>query len=244
MFVFPGIALNRGLIYLAAAVVPALVFMIYIYNHDKTEKEPGKLLLRCVAGGCLSAFAAMILETGATWLMDWYFSRHGATEVQYAVMTAIMVGLCEEGAKYFFLKRATWKSPEFNYLFDGMVYAVFVSLGFAALENILYVFSYGNLSVALQRAVLTIPAHASFAVYMGIFYARAKNMEVIGNAYGAMMNQWLAYLCAVFLHAVYDGAIMISSDASMIFFYVFVIVLDIMVFRTIRHESKTDRPIY
>lgn len=244
MFVFPSMSLNRSLVYLAAAVIPAIVLMVYIYRHDKREKEPGKLLLRCVIGGCLSAFAAMLMETGATWLMDWYFSRHGASDVQYAVMTAIMVGLAEEGAKYFFLKRSTWKSPEFNYRFDGMVYAVFVSLGFAALENVLYVFSYKDMSVAMQRAVLTIPAHASFAVYMGLYYARAKSAQVNGNAYGTALNQWLAYLTAVFLHAVYDGAIMIGSDASLIFFYAFVIILDLMVVHTVRKESRHDAPIY
>lgn len=243
MFVIPSMSLRRGLIYLAAAVIPAIILMVYIYRHDKREKEPAKLLLRCVIGGCLSAFAAMIIESGATWLMDWYFSRHGASSVQYAIMTAIMVGLAEEGAKYFFLKRS-WSSPEFNYRFDGMVYAVFVSLGFAALENVLYVFSYGDMSVAVQRAILTIPAHASFAVYMGLYYARAKMAYVRGNAYGATLNQWLAYLSAVFLHAVYDGAIMIGSDASMIFFYVFVIILDIMVIHTIRNEARRDAPIY
>ena len=244
MFVIPRMSLGRGLIYLAAAIVPAMILMFYIYRHDRREREPGKLLLRCVIGGCLSAFAAMVIETAATWLMESYFSTHSVTEAHYAVLTAIMVGLAEEGTKYFFLKRSTWRSPEFNYRFDGMVYAVFVSLGFAALENVLYVFSYGDMSVAYQRAILTIPAHASFAVYMGLYYARAKSAQVNGNAYGASLNQWLAYLTAVFLHAVYDGSIMIGSDASMIFFYVFVILLDIMVIRTIRQEANNDRPIY
>lgn len=244
MFSIPNIPLSRGLIYLAAAVLPAIVMMAYIYNHDKREKEPGKLLLRCVIGGFAAALGAIALETGGTWLIDWFASSHRITDAGYAVITAIMVALSEEGTKYFFLKRSTWRSPEFNYRFDGVVYAVFVSLGFAALENIMYVFSYGDMGVAFQRAILTIPAHMSFAVYMGIYYAIAKNAEVSGNAYGSVTNQWIAYLSAVFLHAVYDGSLMIGSDASVIFFYVFVILMDIAVIRTIRSASRKDKPIY
>ena len=89
-----------------------------------------------------------------------------ATRVNYGILTAIFVGLIEEGSKFFFLYRFTWKDKAFNYRFDGIVYAVFVSLGFAALENVFYVFNYGT-GVALQRALLTIPGHMSFAVYMG-----------------------------------------------------------------------------
>ena len=244
MFAFPLIGLNKGLVYLAAAVIPAVIMMIYIYKHDKREKEPGQLLFRCILGGCASALAAMLVETAATWVMEWYYDSHAISEAGYAVVTAIMVGLSEEGTKYFFLKKSTWRNAEFNYTFDGIVYAVFVSLGFAALENVLYVFSYGDLEVAFQRAILTIPAHMSFAVYMGIYYARAKNAEVTGDAYGTTMYQWIAYLAAVFLHAVYDGALMIGSDASIIFFYVFVILLDIMVIKTIRSQAHKDRPIY
>ena len=244
MFSIQGIPLSRGLIYLAAAVLPAIAMMIYIYNHDKREKEPRKLLLRCVIGGFASALAAIALETGGTWLLEWYYSGHPVTEAGYAAATAVMVALSEEGTKFFFLKRSTWRSPEFNYRFDGIVYAVFVSLGFAALENVMYVFSYGDMGVAFQRAVLTIPAHMSFAVYMGIYYAQAKNAEVSGNAYGAVVNQWMAYLAAAFLHAVYDGSLMIGSDASIIFFYVFVILLDIAVIRTIRSAARRDKPIY
>lgn len=244
MFSFPRIALNKGLIYLAAAVVPAIVLMVYIYRHDKKEKEPRKLLLRCVIGGFASALAAIALETGGTWLLEWYYDGHPVSAAGYAAATAVMVGLSEEGAKFFFLRRSTWHSPEFNYRFDGIVYAVFVSLGFAALENVMYVFSYGDMGVALQRAILTIPAHMSFAVYMGIYYAQAKISEVNGNAYGAALNQWICWLAAVFLHSVYDGALMIGSDASIIFFYMFVILLDLMVIQTIRHQSRADTPIY
>ncbi|MBQ7991984.1 MAG: PrsW family intramembrane metalloprotease [Solobacterium sp.] len=244
MFRLPQLSAFQTLVYLAAAVVPAIILMVYIYRKDRYEKEPGKMLMRCVLGGCLSALAAIVLETASDYLENLYFSSHAASAFDYAVITAALVGLIEEGTKFFFLKKFTWKSPEFNWRFDGMVYAVFVSLGFAALENVIYVFSYFDLSIALQRAILTIPAHMSFAVYMGMYYGRAKMAEVKGALSSSSILQWTAYLTAVFLHAVYDGALMVGSDASIMFFYGFVVLLDLFVISTIKRESRTDGPIY
>ncbi len=240
----PYFGFSRTAVYLAAAVIPAVILMIYIYRKDRHEKEPAQLLMKCILGGCLSALLASLLETGGDYLLKLYYSSHAITAAGYAVVTAMMVGLMEEGSKFLFLKRYTWNSPEFNYRFDGMVYAIFVSLGFAALENIFYIFTYQDLSIAWSRAILTIPAHMSFAVYMGVYYGRARMAEVTGRASASVLLQWTGYLAAVLLHAVYDGALMIGSDASLIFFYVFVILLDLFVLHTVRNEARTDRPIY
>lgn len=244
IFELPRLSPLQTVVYLAAAVVPAVVLMIYIYRKDKYDKEPGKMLLRCILGGCGAALASIVFETGADYLEELYFTSHAATAFDYAVVTAVLVGLIEEGTKFFFLKKVTWHSPEFNYRFDGMVYAVFVSLGFAALENVIYIFSYFDLSVALQRAILTIPAHMSFAVYMGMYYGRAKTSEVSGRLADSTFLQWTGYLSAVLLHSVYDGALMVGTPASILFFYAFVVLLDLMVIKTIRRESRTDAPIY
>ena len=87
-----------------------------------------------------------------------------------------VVAFSEEGAKYFLLKRRTWNSAAFNCQFDGVVYAVFVSLGFALWENISYVLMYG-LSTALVRAVTAVPGHACFGVFMGVWYGLAKRLH-------------------------------------------------------------------
>ncbi len=244
VFRIPDLSISQTLVYLAAAVVPAAVLMYYIYRKDKYDKEPRSMLVKCIIGGFFAAGASIILEYGADFLEELYFTSHGATAFDYAAVTAVLVGLIEEGTKFFFLKRATWHSPEFNYRFDGMVYAVYVSLGFAALENAIYIFSYYDLSIALQRAILTIPAHMSFAVYMGMYYGRAKTSEVTGRLADSTFLQWTGYLSAVLLHSVYDGALMVGTPASIIFFYAFVILLDLFVIKTIRRESRTDAPIY
>ena len=240
---YSQLSLEQTLFYLAIAILPAIFFMIYIYRNDDKEKEPPLLLLKCIIGGLLSVPIAIILEMIAEAVVIYLLENVvSATRVNYGVLTAIFVGLIEEGAKFFFLYRFTWKDKAFNYRFDGIVYAVFVSLGFAALENVFYVFNYGT-GVALQRALLTIPGHMSFAVYMGLYYGHAKVSEAVNNPDAKSLNLKAAYAFAVLLHTIFDATLMVESDIGLIIFFIFVIILDIVVYRTIRFESKNDIPI-
>ena len=240
---FSQLSLEQTLFYLAIAIFPAIFFMIYIYRNDDKEKEPPLLLLKCIIGGLLSVPIAIILEMIAEAVVIYLIENVvSATRVNYGILTAIFVGLIEEGAKFFFLYKFTWKDKAFNYRFDGIVYAVFVSLGFAALENVFYVFNYGT-GVALQRALLTIPGHMSFAVYMGLYYGHAKVSEAVNNPDAKSLNLKAAYAFAVLLHTIFDATLMVESDIGLIIFFIFVIILDIVVYRTIRFESKNDIPI-
>jgi RsiW-degrading membrane proteinase PrsW (M82 family) len=148
----------------------------------------------------------------------------------------------EEGAKFLFLLWRTWRDPNFNYSFDGIVYAVFVSLGFAAFENISYVVGYG-LTTAIARAVLAIPAHMGFAVFMGYFYARAKRCHDAGNAWGRRRNLWAAFITAVLLHGFYDACALLGTVLSLLLFLTFVIAMYIIVIRLVKKESKEDQPV-
>ena len=240
---YSQLSLEQTLFYLAIAIFPAIFFMIYIYRNDDKEKEPPLLLLKCIIGGLLSVPIAIILEMIAEAVVIYLLENVvSATRVNYGILTAIFVGLIEEGAKFFFLYIFTWKDKAFNYRFDGIVYAVFVSLGFAALENVFYVFNYGT-GVALQRALLTIPGHMSFAVYMGLYYGHAKVSEAVNNPDAKALNLKAAYAFAVLLHTIFDATLMVESDIGLIIFFIFVIILDIVVYRTIRFESKNDIPI-
>ena len=216
------LTLEQTLFYLAIAILPAIFFMIYIYRNDDKEKEPPLLLLKCIIGGLLSVPVAIILEMLSEQVVFYLLENVvTATQVNYGILTAIFVGLIEEGAKFFFLYRFTWKDKAFNYRFDGIVYAVFVSLGFAALENVFYIFNYGT-GVALQRALLTIPGHMSFAVYMGLYYGHAKVSEAVNNPDAKALNLKAAYAFAVLLHTIFDATLMVESDIGLIFFFIFV----------------------
>lgn len=226
--------------YIAAAVVPAVILMLYIYKKDTVEKEPWSLLFKLIIGGCLSAVAAGVLEGFAQAGLDIVLAPNHPL---YTIILAfLVVAAAEEGTKFFFLKRRSWRSPHFNYCFDGMVYAIFVSLGFAALENIGYVMGYG-LEVAPTRALFAIPAHLSFAVYMGYFYGRAKRWDIRGMKSLARRDQLIGYLVAVFLHGFYDACALTGSTTATIIFFIFVALVDISVIYMIKRGSREDEPL-
>ena len=160
----------------------------------------------------------------------------------YIVMAFLVVAAVEEGTKFFFLYRRTWNSPEFDYRFDGIVYSAFVSLGFAAFENVKYIIGYG-LTAALPRAFLAVPGHLGFAVVMGYFYGRARMQENRGYPDRARINRITGYLCAVFLHGFYDSCAMIGSSGSTLVFIIFVVVMYIFIIRLLKRESATDHVI-
>ena len=227
-------------IYILAAVVPAVILLRYVYRHDTVEKEPPGLLLLLLLMGVAAALLAGVLERIAQTILGVLVAP--GSPVYTILLAFLVVAVVEEGTKFLLLKWKSWHHPAFNYRFDGIVYAVFVSLGFAAYENILYVFSYG-LSVALPRALLAIPGHMSFAVAMGIFYGRAKCRWERGDDAGAKRNLIVGYILAVFLHGFYDACAMIGTGLATLVFVVFVILMFLMVYRSLKRESARDLPV-
>lgn len=228
------------IIYLLAALLPALFLMRYIYRKDTIEKEPKGMLASLFFLGITAALFAVVLESIGQSILARYIAEDNPAHT--IIMAFLVVAVVEEGAKYVFLYWRTWRDPNFNFRFDGIVYAVFVSLGFAAFENISYVMGYG-LTTALLRAVLAIPAHMGFAVFMGYFYARAKRCSDEGNKRGKHLNLWVGYLTATLLHGFYDACALLGTIASALLFLAFVIAMYIIVIRLIKKESRSDQPI-
>ena len=228
-------------VYIGAAVLPALFLMRYIYRKDTWEPEPTNLLVSLVVTGVVAALLSMVLESlvapfvGGSILVQ--------STAQATILTAFLgVAVIEEGAKYYLLYRRTWNLRDFNYRFDAIVYAAFVSLGFAAFENILYVFRYG-LSVALPRALLAIPGHLGFSVVFGYFYGRARLAANYGDKGRSTQSLITGYIAAVLLHGIYDSCALMGTSGSMLFFIVFVIVMYVFISRLIKFESQTDAPL-
>lgn len=227
-------------IYVLAAVVPAIVLLWYVYRRDRVEREPLGLLLSLLWKGVLAALCSITLETIGQLVLNALVPE--GTLLHTILLAFVVVAAVEEGTKFFFLKRRTWYDYNFNYRFDAIVYSVFVSLGFAAFENIQYVFSYG-LSVALPRALLSLPGHMAFAVFMGVYYGRAKLRDNYGQTGAAKSDLMMAYFVAVLLHGFYDACAMIGTTRATILFILFAVVTYIRMFRIVKKESDRDRPI-
>jgi RsiW-degrading membrane proteinase PrsW (M82 family) len=170
-------AANVSALYILAALLPALVLLNYVYRQDRVEKEPAGLLFSLLWQGVKAALAAIVLELIAESILNRFFLP--GSFLHTVLLAFLVVAAVEEGTKYYFLKRRTWKDPNFNYRFDAIVYAVFVSLGFATVENLLYVLSSeGAISVAIARAILAVPLHVFCGVFMGYYYGIAKQGEI------------------------------------------------------------------
>ncbi len=228
------------LIYAAAAVLPALLLLRYIDRKDVREKEPRGLLISLLGMGVLAALGASILESVLSYILDRFLPE--GSFVYIIVFAFFVVAVSEEGMKLFFLRRRTWNHPAFDYRFDAIVYSVFVSLGFAAYENLLYVFEYG-LSVVVPRALLAIPGHMSFAVYMGVFYGQAKTCSLRGDETGCRRNLRTGFWLAVLHHGFYDACAMIGTPVCTVIFLLFVIAMFLRVRNIIRREAETDGPV-
>ena len=224
-------------ILIAAAVIPAIILLIRIEKADRLEKESPRLLASLVLFGIISTAIAEVLEMIGITVLDMFFEEE---TVLYDVLLYFgVVAFAEEGAKYVLLKRRTWKNPEFNCQFDGVVYGVFVSLGFALWENIGYVASFG-LSVALIRAVTAVPGHACFGVFMGAWYGMAKQREGMEDFAGSKKFRVGALLVPALLHGLYDFIASRSTESSSLVFFGFVIVMFLVANRLIKHVSDND----
>lgn len=235
-----GILLSVPMLYMMAALLPAIVLLRYIYRMDTIEKEPGYLLKALFFDGVIASFLAIAFEYCGEILLD--SSALGTYAYRDAYYAFLVVAAAEEGSKLLFLKRRSWRDPNFNYLFDGIVYAAFVSLGFAAIENVNYVFSYG-MSVAVSRAFLAVPGHMVFSVFMGIFYGRARLRQNQGYRFVSRINLLLSFLVPAFFHGFYDACLMLGTSMSVRIFFLYVIVVYPVVFHLVRKSSRNDRPI-
>ncbi len=229
------------IILLAAAVLPAAFLLYRVYKMDTIEKEPWSILRKLLLWGALSGIPAALVESLLTGVVQNLLQE--GTLLYNFVFGFIVAALVEESFKFFFLYKFTFKSPAFNYRFDGVVYAVFVSMGFAILENVLYVFQ-GGLSVALSRALLALPLHAACGVYMGIAYGQQK----VNGLYKPASFGSVARACLpvpILIHGFYDSCAFSAENYPifLLVFVVFVILVFILTLRQLKKASQEDRPV-
>lgn len=223
---------------IAAAVLPAIFLLGRVYRADRLEKEPLGLLLSLVFFGILATFAAMAAEQLGESLLMRLVPPY--TTAYNAILYFLIVALSEEGFKFLLLRWRTWRSSAFNCQFDGVVYAVFVSLGFALWENIGYVALYG-LGTAVVRAVTAVPGHACFGVFMGAFYGLAKRYDNFGDRGRSRFCRRMAVLVPVLLHGTYDFIATLEFDGYALIFLAFVLGMFFAANRMIRRLSRDDR---
>jgi RsiW-degrading membrane proteinase PrsW (M82 family) len=179
---------------LLLAIGPALFWLWYFYHRDKYEPEPLSWILMIYLLGMAVTIPVALIE-GVTSLI--------LTEFAVAIMVAPVV---EECAKFLVVRRTVYETPEFDEPIDGIVYAAAVGLGFATLENIIYVFSALETSfvfavqTGIVRAFLSVPGHVLFSIMWGDALGRAKFLPASRRS-GVIV---FGLLLAIISHALFN----------------------------------------
>lgn len=229
----------------ALALIPVVGLLIFIYFNDKKEKEPFGLLVGLFFAGMGTIVTAIIAELVGGLILGAVFPAN--TVIGGVLDAMLIVAPAEELGKFLVLRLITWKNKNFNYNYDAIVYAVFVSLGFAAFENITYVFGSG-IGTAFLRMFTAVPGHACFAVFMGFFYSKAKYASLTGKKGACAGFTALAMIVPIVIHGVYDAILMgggsseipVLSGLSLVIWIGFVIALFVVSCILIVKTSRSD----
>lgn len=178
----------------ALALAPGIAIGIYIYLKDSHEREPIHLLALSFLYGGLSTAITFIIS----YPVHLFFFTENANVLDQFYNAFFKVALIEEFSKFIFVRFILYPNKNFNEPFDGIVYAVMVSMGFATVENLIYVFEQGVITGVL-RVFTAVPAHATFAVIMGYFLGKAKFSQSRSTYFSV-----LALVAPAFFHGTYD----------------------------------------
>jgi RsiW-degrading membrane proteinase PrsW (M82 family) len=192
-----------------AALAPALAIALFLYWRDEHEKEPIRLLWRAFYLGALGTIPTLIL--GLT-LQSIGFDSNSDDLAFSFISIMIGVALVEELSKFCGVRWFIYKKHDFNEPYDGIIYSVMAALGFATVENLLYVFD-GGMEVAARRAIFAVPGHAIDGVFIGYFLGIQKHYNKKGY-------EFIGLAAAVLFHTIYDFLVFNSEKQnSFIFFF-------------------------
>lgn len=189
------------------AVIPALLLLWYYYRQDKYKPEPKGIILAVFGWGVLVTIPVIVVEL----LLG--LGEHMLSQIPLAYhffRAFVVAALCEEWFKLLVVKHAAYRTVHFDEIMDGIVYTVTASLGFACVENILYVLD-GGLAVALLRAFTAVPMHALAAGLMGYYVGVAKFTHDPARERACFRKGlWMA----VGVHGLYNFVLFIGPDIS------------------------------
>lgn len=230
---------------LAVAIGPAALVMWWVYSRDRTEPEPRRLVWQTVGLGALSVVWALMLECplGAMGVIP-QGGPEGGAPFAVAFLAAAYIGLVEEAGKLAAVLLWPFRHPSFNQWMDGIVYCVAASLGFATVENVLYVSgafcAAGPLGFALPfavgaaRAFTAVPGHAAMGVLMGLWVGAARMVASKRRTYILC-----GYGLAVLAHMAYNGVLFSGPVGLALFVPVLAVTVTASLF-AIRRARVTD----
>ncbi|MBS2099452.1 PrsW family glutamic-type intramembrane protease [Carboxylicivirga linearis] len=213
------------------ATAPVLIILFYIYYRDKYEKEPFGLLIKSLIGGMLICIPIIF---GEQWTASMLLPYKNNQFIDAFMDAFFVASFWEESFKLTAVMLLVWRNKNFNERFDGIVYAVFVSLGFALIENIMYVVNTDNgLHTGIARAFTAVPAHAMFGVMMGYHLGLAR---FIGKHQS--FHLFNAFFYPFLFHGLYDFILMSQSKWLLLTFAPLMVYLYIRIKKRLLQHSN------
>ena len=189
------------LILFVLAIIPSVVCLTLLNRQDKDHPEPKSRLAAAFFAGIVSLILTLVFVN----LFDLNVKEWDVGPLEKGLAGAFLeAAIPEEFFKFICLYFVIWKSKEFDEYLDGIIYAAFVGMGFATVENIFYVLDNG-IGNAIFRAFTAVPGHFFDGVIMGYFFALAKF-----DKQHRMSNLWKSFFFAILAHGIYDGLIEVS----------------------------------
>jgi len=233
--------MSKNLLLIAA--LPVLLIGMFIYSKDR-NKEPRSLLFRLLMGGVGSVFLVFIANDILEMVIPGFDEMLESKNMLTIFVGAVFgVGLIEESAKWIFAYKLSYNNKEFDELYDMIIYCVFVSLGFALFENILYV-AQGGMIVGITRAFLAVPGHACDGVFMGHFLGLAKYHELLGQEHLKKKYMALSIIVPTIMHGIYDFLLLSGNTSFILLFFVLVVIMYIFSIQKINAVAALNTNFY
>jgi RsiW-degrading membrane proteinase PrsW (M82 family) len=213
--------------YIIAASAPGFALLLYFYLKDRYVSEPISMVMRMFTFGVLVVFPTMVIQRG-------FVLSFGDNPFLFAFVWS---GLIEESVKWLLVYHLIFSHSVFDEPYDGIVYAVAVSLGYATLENIIYTWHYSpSFSEMFLRALLPVSGHALFGVLMGYYFGRAKFTPALTKRYLT-----IAWFAPSIWHGLFDYIILTKTNYGV----GIIGLMTILWYRSIRKVNKAnDRSPY
>ncbi len=226
------------LVLFVISVLPVFLIGMYIYKKDK-EKEPTKLLVKLFLGGFLSCILVLIISLILNVFPIFSADEKNLNLIELFIHVFIGIALVEEFCKWIIAYRISYNDNAFDEYYDAILYCVFVALGFACFENILYVYSSG-ISTGILRAIFAVPGHACDGLFMGYYLGMSK--IAITNNKKDLKNKYLflSILVPTLLHGIYDYCLFSENIIFIVLFFIFIIVVYIKSIKKVRKVSSTN----
>lgn len=214
------------------AILPVVYLCNYATKRDSKPESP-KTLLMFFKDGILISIPVIICEL----IFSAVFENTQTNDISTIFLQVLFgVALIEEGFKWIIVMINGYNNDEFDQSYDIIVYSIYTGLGFAAFENVEYVFT-GGIITALSRMLTAVPGHFCFAIAVGYFLSIAKRNQINGNYIKETVNVILSIIVPIILHTIYDFLLEISA---MEIWFVYIIILFVFSFLLLNKASREN----